>query len=279
MGTVKPSAQVRAAERALDVEERSLNAYLDKIIRRQAEALDHIAGIIEKSDKEINNFLKHYGSALDANSLRKDGEKLLAQNKRAREAVHKCQVACGLAVDEGVEVEIVKEIDDQLLQAFSYTIFDTILFSITNGTAPDFTLLSQSALFDTVYINIARGYKSYLFSDIPASAPGIIIAGRNLLEALRDQEESFLDSSDLWDTYAPIVQQWWINTALPVLFGERDPDWDDVACPTFEDMQKWSEGEFSRQQHFPAITDLLQLTKDKAVTVADTFDFKPLLSV
>lgn len=170
-------------------------------------------------------------------------------------------------------------VDTKTLQALSYTVFDTILFSITKGSAPDFTLISQSALFETVYINISRGYDSYLFSEVPASAKVAIIQGRSILEELRDREERFLDEPDLWDIYAPQIQDWWINCALPLIFGERDPDWDNTVLPTYDEMQRWKSNEFSQRQFFPAIMDLIELAKDKASIVASSFNFNELLSV
>ena len=117
------------------------------------------------------------------------------------------------------------EVDVKLLQSLSYTVFDTILFSITKGSAPDFTLISQSALFETVYLNVSRGYDSYLFQEVPVSAKAVIIQGRSILDELRETEERFLDEPDLWNVYAPQIQKWWVDTALPLIFGERDPDW------------------------------------------------------
>jgi len=171
------------------------------------------------------------------------------------------------------------EVDIKLLQSLSYTVFDTILFSITKGSAPDFTLISQSALFETVYLNVSRGYDSYLFQEVPVSAKAVIIQGRSILDELRETEERFLDEPDLWNVYAPQIQKWWVDTALPLIFGERDPDWDKVVFPTYDEMQRWKESEFSRRQFFPAVTDLIELAKDNAAKVADTFDFKQLLSV
>lgn len=171
------------------------------------------------------------------------------------------------------------EVDIKLLQSLSYTVFDTILFSITKGSAPDFTLISQSALFETVYLNVSRGYDSYLFQEVPVSAKAVIVQGRSILDELRETEERFLDEPDLWNVYAPQIQKWWVDTALPLIFGERDPDWDKVVFPTYDEMQRWKESEFSRRQFFPAVTDLIELAKDNAAKVADTFDFKQLLSV
>lgn len=185
----------------------------------------------------------------------------------------------GVSITDANENVKKAEVNTKLLQAFSYTVFDTILFSITRGSAPDFTLISQSALFETVYLNISRGYDSYLFQEVPFSAKAAIIQGRVILDDLRETEERFLDEPDLWEVYAPQIQKWWTDTALPLIFGERDPDWDTVTPPTYDEMQRWKEGEFSRRQFFPAVTDLIELAKDNAAVVADTFDFKQLLSV
>ncbi|MFZ9244481.1 MAG: hypothetical protein ACO22S_05190, partial [Burkholderiaceae bacterium] len=161
----------------------------------------------------------------------------------------------------------------------SYTVFDTILFCITQGSSPDFTLISQSALFELVYENISRGYSSYLFEEVPLSSLAVIHQGRGILEQFREQEDRFLDEPDLWEVYAPQIQGWWRNTALPLVFGERDPDWDKATFPTHDEMMRWKEGEFSRMNYFPAVWDLVELAKERAVEVSDNFNFKPLLAI
>jgi hypothetical protein len=52
-----------------------------------------------------------------------------------------------------------------------------------------------------------------------------------------------------------------------------------VVFPTYEEMMRWKEGDFSRANHFPAVSDLVELAKERAVEVSDNFNFKPLLAI
>jgi hypothetical protein len=87
-----------------------------------------------------------------------------------------------------------------------------------------------------------------------------------------------LDEGDLWDTYAPDIQNWWVNTALPIIFGERDPDWDNQVFPTHDEMKLWSDGEYSQRKHFPAVSDLVDIAKEHAVAISEKYDFRLLLN-
>jgi len=42
-------------------------------------------------------------------------------------------------------------------------------------------------------------------------------------------------------------------------------------------MKRWEEGELSQVTNFPTVYDLLELTKSKAVQVADSFNFSSYL--
>jgi len=166
------------------------------------------------------------------------------------------------------------EPDTKLLQSLSYTIFDTILFCITNGQSPDFTLISQSVLFSCVYNNISRGYSSYLFRDVPPSGIAAIKQGRKMLEAIREEEVGYLDTEENWEKYAPIIQRWWINVALPLVFGEMDSDWAAADFPNYREMKDWSGSDLEKLATFPSIYDLMEMSKTRSAEISARYSFK-----
>lgn len=166
-----------------------------------------------------------------------------------------------------------------LQQAVSYRIIDRILFSITEGEAPDFTLMSQSVLFETVYPDIYRNSGSHLLQDIPQDAVNLIYKGREFLLGLRDQEERYLDKPELWDVYAPKVQTWWTETALPMIYGVSCEGWVNVAPATHEKMQQWEVSEFSKMVNFPEVYDLITLANKRTEEVRNHVNLSKITSL
>lgn len=176
--------------------------------------------------------------------------------------------------DEEVSPRDWGEPDTKLRQALTYTIFDTILMCITSGQAPDFTLISQSVLFGCVYNNVSRGYSSYLFKDVPPSGVSAITQGRSILKELREKEEDYLDTPENWERYAPLIQQWWMNVALPLVFGEMDPDWVDADLLNQTEMEEWAESDMNKMQITPAIYDLIETSRSRSQEVSARYNFK-----
>jgi hypothetical protein len=281
MGKVDVEKSLQKIENWVVDRDRSIERLSTVLNDETKTVIDKIVQKYDRISAEVDNFLKWYGQSIDTKPG-KEINNILRKNQLIEAEIEKIKRQIGgggvKATEHGKIVPETKSVDVRLLQAFSYTVFDTILFSITQGSAPDFLLISQSALFETVYVNISRGFESYLFSDVPPSAVAVIQQGRGILEDLREREDSFLDEPHLWEVYAPEIQKWWVNTALPVIFGERDPDWDTAVFPTHDEMKTWVEGEFSQRKHFPAVADLVELAKERAVDVSDTFNFKILLA-
>lgn len=171
------------------------------------------------------------------------------------------------------------EVPTKVLQSLSYTVFDTILLCITNGQSPDFSLISQSVLFACVYPNISRGYSSYLFNDVPPSGVAAIHQGKGILKELREKEAEYLDTEENWEKYAPEIQKWWVNVALPLIFLDVDPDWATTPLPTREDMIAWSESDLSKLSTFPTIYDLTEQAKAHSSEVATLYSFKSYMDV
>jgi len=269
--------QLERDQRRKDVEDiicKELDTATDKLLKK-----------LDRFNTEIDNFLKWN---FDSVSSKVEGAEKYCNVREERIVNEIARIDRYLAKsnknDQKTEVEseqeqVVDLTDKQLLQAFNYTIFDTILFSITKGQAPDFTLISQSVLFETAYLGILRGFDSYILQEVPQGAVAAILQGRAILEELRDKEERFLDDPELWDVYAPQIQAWWLNSALSLIYGDRDEDWDNITFRSHEEMQRWSANEYSRMQYFPAIYDLVELAKVKAMDVSKHFNFTKLITL
>ena len=169
------------------------------------------------------------------------------------------------------------EPDTRLRQALTYTVFDTILFCITNGQSPDFTLISQSVLIGCVYNNVSKGYNSYLFKGIPPSGVSAIIQGKSILEELREKEDDYLDTPENWEKYAPLIQRWWMNVALPLVFGEMDPDWAEVDLPNCSEMKEWADSDINKMQITPAIYDLIEAARSRTQEISARYSFRPYM--
>ena len=269
--------QLERDQRRKDVE--------DNICKELDEASDKILKKLQKVNTEIENYLKW---SVDPISTRIENAEKYCNVREDRIVKEIARIDSYLAKinknDQKIEVEFEQEqcvdlTDNQLLQAFNYTIFDTILFSITKGQAPVFTLISQSVLFETTYLGILRGFDSYILREVPQGAVAAIMQGRAILDELRDKEERFLDDPELWDVYAPQIQAWWTNSALPLIYGDRDEDWDNITFPSHEEMNRWSANEYSRMKYFPAIYDLVELAKVKAMEVSKHFNFTKLITL
>jgi hypothetical protein len=49
--------------------------------------------------------------------------------------------------------------------------------------------------------------------------------------------------------------EWWINDALPLLYGARDDTWTDIQPYTLDEMLSWRDQPASRALDFPLVWD------------------------
>ena len=151
-----------------------------------------------------------------------------------------------------------------LEKAKTIAVFDSILFAIENWssdgqTAPDITMVSQSVLFPTVYERVMRGNEDYFVEKVPASATEVVRRGREFVQHIRDVSVAPLSDPDAWESYAELVQQWWIRDALPLIYGARDPDWEEDKQFQHVEIMEWREQPASRALDFPLIFDGMEL--------------------
>lgn len=151
-----------------------------------------------------------------------------------------------------------------LEKAKTLAIFDSILFGIENWsadgqTAPDITMVSQSVLFPTVYERVMKGNEDYFVEKVPVAALEVVRRGREFVKHIREVSVAPLSDPDAWSAHAELVQQWWIQDALPLIYGARDPDWKEDKQFQHVEIMEWREQPASRALDFPLIFDGMEL--------------------
>lgn len=139
-------------------------------------------------------------------------------------------------------------------------IFDAILFNISNwsttgDTAPDFELASQAILFPAVYEHVMSGPDEYLLDRVPVGALEVVRRGREWVRHLRQTCERSLADPEVWQQYQPAIVKWWLDDALPIIYEERNPDWDDIEAFSQQEMIAWRDFPANRALSFPLIFD------------------------
>ena len=151
-------------------------------------------------------------------------------------------------------------------KAKTLAIFDSILFAISNWsndgqTAPDIELVCQSVLFPAVYERVMGGQSDYVIEKVPAAAEEVVKRGRELTQYLRSIEESSLVTPAIWSKHHNMIKEWIVGDALPLLYGARDPKWDEDDVLSLEEILEWRDQPASRALHFPLIFDGMELVE------------------
>ena len=164
--------------------------------------------------------------------------------------------------------------DISLQKAKSVVILADILGAIESWStdpldqATDFTTLSQSVLFPCVWDRIMGGVKAYYFEDVPVAAGEVVRQGREMVKHYRSTLQVGLDSPQGW-SFQNEVKDWWLNVALPLLYGSRDDRWDDDDCYTYEQMDTWKRKPYDALLQFPRIRDAYDLMKARSEEAYD----------
>lgn len=154
-----------------------------------------------------------------------------------------------------------------LHKARTIAIFDTILNAISlwsqsGNIASDVELACQSILFPSVYERVMRGDDpAYILDDIPFSAYAVVTRGREFVKWIRSECDTHITTPEAWEKYAPIVQEWWRNDGLPLIYGEADPAWATDKVYTLADMEVWRNNPSDRMLEFPLIYDAMDLVQ------------------
>ena len=161
------------------------------------------------------------------------------------------------------------EVDPNLVKkASTICVFDSLIFSIENWSsdgqvASDVSLCTQSILFPLVYEPVMRGDSDYYLESFPTASMEIVRRGREFVKWLRDTSPTSLSDQDTWEAYSGVVQEWWVNDALPLLYGARSDEWVISSSYDFDTMLKWRDLPASRILDFPLIHDGMELVSNQ----------------
>ena len=151
-------------------------------------------------------------------------------------------------------------------KAKTIAIFDSILFAISNWsndgqTAHDIELVCQSVLFPAVYERVMSGQSDYVIEKVPPAAEEVVKRGRELTRHIRSIEESSLITPGVWVKHHELIREWIVGDALPLLYGARDPKWDEDDVLSLDEILEWRDQPASRALHFPLIFDGMELVE------------------
>ena len=169
-------------------------------------------------------------------------------------------------VKEGGIAQSEQNNSEDIAKATTLSIIDSILFAISNWSvdgqvAPDIELACQSILFPIVYEPVMKGESDYYLPVVPASANEIVKRGREFVKHIRAVSDLSLVDPDGWEEFSSMIQQWWVNDALPLLYGARDNDWEKTEAFPLEIMTIWRDKPASRALQFPLIFDGMELVR------------------
>lgn len=159
--------------------------------------------------------------------------------------------------------------DGSVEKAKTLAIFDAIIASISNWstdgqTAPDIELIFQSILFPLVYEPVCRSNEDYYLQEVPRIAFEIVKRGREYVAHLRQEFPSFINTKESWEKYAPEIQNWVINDALPLIYGARDENWQIKKAYKFASMLVWHDEPHQRIMDFPLVYDGMELVAQRS---------------
>lgn len=202
-------------------------------------------------------------------STTRQNEKIV---KRLQDQIHSLEAKLA-----NKEENLSTKVNPVILQkATTIAIFDSILNAITSWSeegnlASDIEAASQSILFPTIYERIMAGDDpSYILDEIPECATIIVARGREYVKWVRENCETDITHPDVWNIYAPQIQKWWLNDALPMIYGESDPDWEDDIPYALEQIETWRQNPADRMTAFPRIFDAMEIYKNNRKEIIET---------
>jgi hypothetical protein len=182
-------------------------------------------------------------------------------------------------VKESLPPESPLEDETELGIASTLAVIECLLRHICEG-ADDFRLMSYAFLFPAVIERVASfDDPAYLLETLPESAQVVIDRGRQYVAYLREDCKTHVTDPDAWEQYIDQVTDWWRNDALPLLYGQRDEQWDTDVPLSLVEILMWRDEPGERPLHFSPIFDAYEtykLHKDAVYTSSGVraFDLK-----
>ena len=246
----------------IDYELNRLNMQKDEMladIRKLENAFGHWTQKLEEHMNKMSMAADKIGQGLDAYKAKVD-RSATSENRKLKRRIEELEAQLAQSTASAAKAAITSE---AVKRARTIAIFDSILFNISNwskqgDTAPDFELISQAILFPSVYERVMSGEEAYILEEVPHSAIEVVKRGRAYVKSFRESCELSLVEPNTWEQYAPVVQQWWVNDGLPLLYGARDDAWEEDSPYTLAEMIAWRDFPANRALSFPQVFDAME---------------------
>lgn len=246
----------------VDYELNRLNSQKDEMladIRKLENAFSHWTQKLEEHMNKMSLAADKVGQGLDAYKAKVE-RSATSENRKLKRRVEELEAALAQTTADVAKNATTTE---AVKRARTIAIFDSILFNISNwskqgDTAPDFELISQAVLFPSVYERVMSGDEAYVLDEVPHSAIEVVKRGREYVKAFRKNCQLSLVEPSTWSQYAPVVQEWWVNDALPLLYGARDTSWEEDSPYALAEMIAWRDFPANRALSFPLVFDAME---------------------
>jgi hypothetical protein len=152
------------------------------------------------------------------------------------------------------EIQLIEETPQEDLEiGATIGIFDIIIRAMSKDS-DDFRLACESILFPSVFERVVCKEQSYVFKAVPDAAHIVIQQGKDTLDWLREEFETHLTDPTAWPIASDLIADWWLKTALPLLYGSRDKRWDEDKPLSYCEMETWRDSPLERITRFPSIS-------------------------
>ena len=259
MSKRKIDIQLRRLEAAVSKEEHNI-AYMIRRNREREEQFEKNVDSIKSKIDDVRQAINSYKDAVD-----REAQKEIRELKKQLKAAQ---------LNSGSSLNAIETFEG-LEKAKTLAIFDSILFAIENWsedgqTAPDMTMVSQSILFPAVYERVLSGNEDYVLETVPVVAVELVKRGREFVKHIREICTAPLSDPNAWETHSKLIQQWWVRDGLPLIYGARDPDWEEDTPLSHVEIMEWREKPASRALDFPLIFDGMELISRYQDQIRDT---------
>ncbi|MEC8737714.1 MAG: hypothetical protein VXX91_05750 [Planctomycetota bacterium] len=221
---------------------------------------------LEERITEYSNLIERYEKEYRLAEQR-DEKRAASKIKKLQSRIDELEAQVGIQTTSFDNIEL-----EAIAKARTVAIFESILFAIENWAtddvpASDFTPVAQALLFKAVYDPIMTGIADYYLDEIPFSAYEVVKRGREYVKGIRAETQVPLTEMSVT---AQAYQQWWINDALVLIYGDRDPDWEVTKPYTREEMELWKSTDMDKTMNFPRIFDAFDLTRKYGDEIRET---------
>jgi hypothetical protein len=142
-------------------------------------------------------------------------------------------------------------------------VFEFLFGHISSGSDPIKRMLN-SATYESIIPSIMDGDESLILDRLPTDYVSLISEGKDMLVMIMEDAESSLVSEEMWNKYAPVVQNWVHETLIPMGFGFK---LEEPKMMSYENMLLWVNCPADRNSFFPELFDALELYRKNKATI------------